>query len=53
MNEDEYKVLAKQMEDGEFSSYDASGGNFDDAFELGYSFALAEVKYETDLVEEK
>ena len=45
MTENDYKVYKKQMECGEFSSNDASGGNFDDAFELGYEFALAEIKY--------
>lgn len=42
MTKETYLQIAN---DEEFNATDWSGGNFDDAFELGYQFALAEIKY--------
>ena len=45
MKRDAYEKLLSDMEVGEFCAMDASGGNFDDAFELGIEFAEAAMKY--------
>lgn len=48
MDREDYEAIKQGRESGDFNPYDASGGNFDDAFELGYEFAVAEAKYENE-----
>ena len=40
-NEKLYKRIANEMEEGDFDSYDSSGGNSDDAFSLGADWGEA------------
>lgn len=42
MTRQTYDEICKEMEEGIFNAQDWSGGNFDDAFELGREFGAFE-----------
>ena len=46
MTRETYEQICKEMEEGIFNAHDWSGGDFDDAFDIGREFGTFEEREE-------